>query len=312
MSARTAREAAPLAEVGTLDALAASFRRALRASNRSPRTLTAYLIGVDQFRGYLEENGLPTEAGAIKRDHVTGFIGSLFDRGLKPATAATRFRALQAFFKWAQAEGEFAQDPMVGLTPPSIPEQPVAMPSDEDVKLLLGALGGTAFLDRRDRALVLLMVDTGLRRGEIAALHVEDVDLEQNLLRVQHAKGGTPRVVPFGSQAALAVDRYVRARARHKLAQRPEFWLTMSAPLKAESIVVILATRSRAAGIDPIHPHQLRHFSVHHFLAGGGSESAAQRLFGWRSPQMLMRYAAARGVERAIAEHRRLGIADRL
>lgn len=301
-----------LAPVGSLAALAASFRRSLRAANRSRETVATYGAALELFRRYLERRGAPTEARAIRQEHVEGFLAELFERGLQPTTALTRLRGLRAFFRWAAREGEVDDDPAAGVEPPKVPEQPVRMPDDAEVKKLLAVCEGAGFLDRRDRALIVVLVDCGLRRGELLGLRVEDLDLDQGLIHVHRGKGGARRVAPIGNAATAALDRYLRARARHKLADLEAVWLSGYGPLTPSAVAKLLIDRCRAAGIAPLHPHALKHYSVHRFLSAGGTESSAQRIYGWRSAQMLTRYGAARGVERAIAEHRRLGVADAL
>jgi len=279
-----------------------------------PRHDHRLAIGVAQLGRYLEREGLPTRADRIAKDHVLGFIASLVDVGAKPATVVARLRGLRAFWRWALAEGEVGADPSAGITPPRIPDEPLSMPSDDDVRRLLASCDGPSFLERRDRAFLLVLIDSGLRRAECLGLRLADVDLAGGLLQVRRGKGGSPRIVPIGARATAALDRYVRARERHRAEAREELWLARDGAhsLSPSAVDLMLRARSLRAGIDPITPHRLRHFSVHRFLAAGGTESSAQRIYGWRSPQMLMRYAAARGVERAIGEHRRLGIADRL
>ncbi len=312
--ARSGIDVSPaFAEAGTLEALVASFRRSLRAANRSPATVANYSISVELLRRHLERRGLPTTAAALRREHLVGFLSELVEQGAKPATAATRYRGLRAFFAWALSEDEIAEDVSRAITPPRVPEQPVAMPSDADVKKLIGACAGPDLLDRRDRAMILTFIDCGLRRGELLGLALEHVDLEAGVLQIFRAKGGSPRAVACGNTTAAAIDRYIRMRGRLAASGRPELWLTREGhPLTASSVNNMFEHRSAKAHVTPIHPHALRHYSVHRFLGAGGTESSAQRLYGWRSADMLMRYAAARGVERALGEHRRLGIVDRL
>lgn len=314
MPARQVAKRLRLAEVGSLASLRQSFRLALRAANRAPGTLSNYLIAIEHLARYLDERGLPTTVDAIKRDHVTGFLATLVDRGAKPSTVVARLRGLRAFWRWAVAEGEAASDPTASIAPPRVPVEPVSMPTEDDVRKLVAACDGPTFIDRRDRALILVLVDCGLRRAECLGLTMDDVDLEHGELHVRRGKGGSPRVVPVGARASTALDRYIRARERHRAAARDELWLArdLSRALSPSSVDLMLQKRSKMAGVEPIHPHALRHFSVHRFLSNGGTESSAQRIFGWTSSEMVMRYASARGVERAIAEHRKVSPADRL
>ncbi|MFN2483798.1 MAG: tyrosine-type recombinase/integrase, partial [Candidatus Limnocylindria bacterium] len=143
-----------------------SYRRSLRAANRSPATIKTYLAGLDGFRRFLRERGMPLRLRAIRREHVEAYIVWLQDRGLKAATVSLAYRSLQPFFKWALAEDEIELSPMDRMSPPAVPEAPPPILREEQVRALLRACEGIDFEARRDTAIIRLLVDTGMRRGE--------------------------------------------------------------------------------------------------------------------------------------------------
>ena len=111
------------------------------------------------------------------------------------------------------------------MTPPIVPEEPPAILRDEELKAILDACAGADFDARRDTAIIRLLLDTGMRRAELAGLKLDDIDMDQQVAIVM-GKGRRPRACPFGNKTAQALDRYLRLRpgAPSRRAD-PELWL---------------------------------------------------------------------------------------
>ena len=297
-------------EYGTLEILIPSWERSLRAGNKAPRTIRSYGDSARSFEVFSREKlGIAT-ADRVTRETVETFIEDQLSR-FKPTTAAVRYRSLQQFFKWLVEEGEVTANPMARMKPPIVPDVPVPVVSDTDLKKLLKACDGKTYEDRRDTAIIRVFIDTGFRLAEITSLLVEDLDLSDGLLVVM-GKGRRPRTVPYGAKTGQALDRYMRLRVRHTQAKALSLWLGPKGGMTDSGISQILKRRCVQAGIDVVHPHQLRHTAAHVWMAEGGSESDAMRLFGWKSRQMLDRYGASAADERAQAAHKRLALGDRI
>lgn len=291
-------------EYGKLADLIPSWERSLRAANKSVRTIRAYGDSGRLLEAFLTEQGLPTAVNQITREHLELFITDQLARH-KPTTASVRFRSLQQFFKWALEEDEIAASPMERMRPPIVPEVPVPIVSDDDLRRLLKACDGAEFEDKRDTALVRLLLDTGIRLAELTGLSVDEVDFDDEVVVVL-GKGRRPRAVPFGPKTAKALDRYLRVRARHPRSDHPSLFLGPQGKLTDSGVQQVLRRRCRKAGIDVLHPHQLRHTAAHAWLSAGGGEGDAMRLFGWKSRQMLGRYGASAADERARDAFRRV------
>lgn len=291
-----------------LAALLPSWELALRAERKSAETVKNYGTGVRRFLAWCADNG---RDAVLDRPTVAGFVSDLLDNGAEPATARARHLALRRFSAWLVEEEETERDELLGSKPPKLDTKVVPVLTDDQLTALLKACRGKDMRDRRDEAIIRLMLETGARAGEVVAMELADVDLAAGSAIVRRGKGGKGRRVPIGPQCARAIDRYVRLRRAHRLAGTSALWLgDRGKGFNYDGLHKTLTWRASLAGVDGFHPHMLRHTAASRWLAAGGSEGGLMAMAGWSRRDMIDRYTRATSEARAGEEARRLNLGE--
>lgn len=298
---------------GDLALHATGFELSLRATRKAPNTIKSYLASIVLLDDFLADKGMPRTVENIRREHIESFQSDQLAR-LRPASAGVRHRSLKVFFHWLVEEGQIKTSPMQNIKPPTIPVEPPPILPDNLAEALIKACGGQRFDDRRDKAIVLVLMDTGVRLGELAGMRVGDITQGRSpapwVIRVKGKTGAGD--VALANKASLALHQYLVARANHPRSHEPWLWLGLKGQLTSNGIAQMLRRRAGTAGIDHLNPHRFRHSFAHSYLAAGGQEGDLMRLMRWTSRTMIGRYGASAASERAIASHAALSPVDRL
>lgn len=291
------------------DPLVNGWRLSLTADRCSPGTIETYMWGVRSFAQFFERP--LTEA---TRADIRAWLSKM-QQTRSVNTVRAYLKAVNLFFRWAVDEGDIVTNPAAGIDVPSyIPDIPIL--SDDEVRAMLSVATGTTWRDRRDRAIIHVLLDTGMRLSELTLMREDDVDLNGGIIVIQgkgaRRQGKRIRAVAIGSRCALALSRWMRARQTVAFG-KPEVWIgNPGQPYTQRGIYSMIRRRGEEAGIKNLHPHRLRHTWADRFRLAGGSEGDLMVLGGWESRTMLDRYGKTGASRRAIEAAKKLSLADRI
>lgn len=281
----------------------------MRSEGRKPQTERAYLAAIRTFTRTVGDE----KAETVTKSHIEEFLA--LRRGqVSPASLSIEFRALRVFFRWLSDEGETKGFVFDRIKQPRVPVVPPPVLTDEEILAVLAACKAdrNRFDGTRDAAIVLTLLDCGMRLSEIANVLVEDVDLDSRTMLLRVTKGDRPRIVPIGFKATDALDRYMRMRGKHRQHYLPQLWIGQKGHMGHSGIGQMLRKRGREAGITGVRAHRFRHSWAHRAALLGMQTADMMAIAGWKSVEMTLRYGASGAQERAIAAHRRFSPLDNL
>jgi integrase/recombinase XerC len=307
--------------------------------NSSPHTILNYGKDLVQFVAYLSPPG--TQAPAltdVTHMVIREFVGHLHDQGLEKSSIARKLAALRSFFKYCVREGMLKENPARLVPTPKLPKRIPSVLSAEEMNGFLnqlaemgapggdvrtpsrkrgraagiaptlkpGKAGDEGLLLRRDRALLEMLYAAGLRVSELTGLNLVDIETKERVLRVR-GKGNKERIVPYGSKAQEALEKYWPLR-EELLLQKSAARGGRRGPPHTEAVFLNYAGRRltqrsvgrivkkyvRLVNINwDLHPHSLRHAFATHLLADGADLRAIQELLGHQSLSTTQKYTHA-------------------
>ena len=252
----------------------------------SPATLEAYARDLRAMVTQLAAAGLRTPDD-VTVDHLAAHIRWLGTEGaLDPRSIVRHLATMRVFFRWLHANTRIRRDPARLLERPTTWKRlPGTMTPGQMKRLVEAPCPEHGALWLRDRAMLELMYAAGLRASEVGALKLNEYDPKLAILKVT-GKGNKQRIVPIGQPAVDATERYL-AELRPHLARhndgRDRFRVLLSVtgrPLERVAVWQIVTRVARAAGIEGVHPHLLRHSFATHLVGGGADLRVIQELLG--------------------------------
>jgi site-specific recombinase XerD len=226
----------------------------------------------------------------------------------RPATVHKYYRVVGAFFRWLEREHLLHDNPFVYLKAPRMDRRVIQALTVDDIERLFAACSGKTALDIRNKAILSVFLDTGLRVSELASLNLDDIDNQTGAILVKHGKGKKQRIAHIGSKAQKALWRYLLVR---KSDSNRLFINRRSDPLDAVGIKILTKRLGQKANVK-VHPHKLRHTFAISYLRAGGDVFSLQYLLGHTTLQMTQRYLQSLNADDAIAAHKRFSPLDNM
>jgi integrase/recombinase XerC len=245
----------------------------------SPRTRSAYQRDLALFAGELERLGV-TDPAKINEHQVRGLIARLHRQGLGSRSLQRVLSAIRSYYRWLMKEGLAEHNPATAVKAPKTQKKlPSTLDADAVTRLL--DIQDETPLAIRDKAILELFYSSGLRLSELASLQWNQVDAASGLITVT-GKGNKTRVVPVGSYAAAALDKWRKARGNFAGFEEPHVFVSnRGTPISNRTIQARVRYWARRQGLpQQVYPHLLRHSFASHLLESSGDLRAVQELLG--------------------------------
>jgi len=294
----------------TLPALVEQYLLRCTVEGKSPRTVRAYRETLGRFLAAVPVAN-PTAVGP---EQLYAYLG-----GFTHLTLESRhryFREVRCFFNWLVDAEYLERSPFRGMRNVRLPQRIVQPFSADELARLLAACAADTSIGTRDHAMLLTLLDTGVRCSELVQLNLEDLDLVDGRLRVLHGKGNKQRVVPFAGRCRDALQLYIGVRGELMgplfLAATGHGELRPGVALQPNGLKQMLRRLARDTGIPKVHAHRFRHTFATWAIQHDARELDVQYLLGHSSPDLVRRYSSSYRSEQAALRHYRFSPADQM
>lgn len=250
------------------------------------------------------------DTDSLGRDDFRRYIADeLRTNGWAEGTVSIHVSVLRCFLSWIHEEGYTTEDLAQAVEAPkkiSRIEEPL---SADELQAILDACSGDKWA-LRDKAIILILLDTGLRRSEIARLRREDVIFKEGhtYLKLLDHKSETLKISILGKETTAVLREYLDSRDDNK----PALWLGRWGPLTQHGIYHTVDKRGNIAGVERAHPHLFRKTFATHWTRNGGDRERLMTLGGWTDSDVLDIYILLGSIPDLIDGHRQYGPVDRM
>jgi tyrosine recombinase XerD len=250
----------------------------------SRNSIYAYEHDVSLFLQYLAIEKQPLEVSDIKKDHIESFFAYLYDLNIGASSQARILSGLKSFFRYLMQEDIIEQDPTFLLSSPNIGRHLPEVLTYEEIQKMIDSIDLSAPFGHRNKAMIEVMYDCGLRVSELVSLKISDIYKTEGFIKVK-GKGDKERLVPIGDGSLTIVYQYIDGARKHvdvKSKYSDTVFLNRrGAPLSRQMVFLIVKDLAEKNDIQKeISPHTFRHSFATHLLEGGADLRAVQQMLG--------------------------------
>ena len=267
--------------------------------NASPHTLDSYLNDIFQFEEFLKQSGhggesCTPEITLIDRLAVRSYLGFLYEKKLSASSMRRKLSTLSSFFRFLCREGHLKNNVVKSIPAPKIENKLPTFLSVDEMFRLIDLPQGDGFLVIRDRAMLELFYNTGLRISELVSLKIGDIDLVTKTLKVL-GKGNKERLLPFGQKCVEALENYKKARADKIVSTKINtdflFLNNRGKGISTRGVRKIIGKYVTTGNFPgKVSPHSIRHSFATHLLESGADLRSIQELLGHASLSTTQKY----------------------
>jgi len=262
-----------------------------KARTISPNTERDYRLSLERFTQFV---GPTIEVEAITSNDIERFLNHLTeDLHLSKKTVINHLIALSSFWTWLERHAGVPHIIRHKVRSPRYHRPQITPFTQDEIRALLDACAHTAAWDRRwsksirsrrptatrDRAIILMLVDSGVRVSELVNLKIGDYDRRRGQVRIKHGKGDKERIVFVGNATRQAIWKYLAERGQ-TTEDQPLFATATGKPLDRDDVRKMLVRLGQRAGVKDVHPHRFRHTFAIAFLRNGGNPLELQEMLG--------------------------------
>ncbi|MFC1865125.1 tyrosine-type recombinase/integrase [Chloroflexota bacterium] len=294
-----------------LDRLVGEYLLVCRTENKSPKTLRGYQEKLGRFCRWLDSNlsdftlqSVRTYIGELQRakKYEKHPFSPMQDSGLSSVTIKGHVVVLKGFTTWLWEEEYTDENILARLKPPKAARKLMTTLSDLEIQKILSTIERGTLIGHRNEAIVLLLLDTGLRCAELVGLRMDDLFLVDQCLKVM-GKGQKERIVPFGNRTARALHRYLNLKSQENGCDKV-FLNQDGGPFTENALKQAFTRLAKKSGIPRLHVHLLRHTMATNYLLSGENPIKLQRILGHETLEMTRRYVDMVAVQLAVTESR--------